>query len=100
MALYEHVVISRQDISPQQAEELKTLLSPFIQSTGDIYGKERLNSLITKHDEIERRHIKLWVSSAGVLDSIINAGTHVVSREEVERTLAAAMIYVRNTDMY
>jgi len=83
-------------ISPQQADELKSILAPFVQSTGDIYGKERLNSLLTKHPEVERRHIKLWVGSTGVLDSIINAGTHVVSREEVERTIDAAKIYVRN----
>jgi len=37
------------------------------------------------------------VASAGILDSIINAETHLVSREEVERTLAAAKLYVRNT---
>lgn len=92
-----YILTTSVSLSPQQAEELKTLLSPFVQSTGDIYGRERLNSILTKHEEIERRHIKLWVTSAGVLDSIINAGTHVVSREEVERTIAAAKIYVRNT---
>lgn len=56
-----------------------------------------MNSILSKHQDIERRHIKLWVTSAGVLDAIINAGTHVVSREEVERTIATAKIYVRNT---
>lgn len=92
-----YILTTSVSLSPQQSEEIKTLLSPSVQSTGDIYGRERLNSLLTKHPEIERRHIKLWVASAGVLDSIINAGTHLVSREEVERTLAAAKIYVRNT---
>ncbi len=92
-----YILTTSVSLSPQQAEELKALLSPFVQSTGDIYGRERLNSILTKHGEIERRHIKLWVTSAGVLDSIINAGTHVVSREEVERTIASAKIYVRNT---
>jgi energy-coupling factor transporter ATP-binding protein EcfA2 len=77
-------------------DELQSLLSPFVLSTGDIYGRERLNSLLTKHQEVERRHVKLWVSSAGVLDSLINAGTHIVSQEEVERTISAARIYVRN----
>lgn len=91
-----YVLTTSVSLSPQQSAEIKQLLSPFVQSTGDIYGRERLNSLLTKHSEIERRHIKLWLASAGVLDSIINAGTHLVSREEVERTLAAAKIYVRN----
>jgi hypothetical protein len=91
-----YILTTTVSLSPQQSEEIKTLLSPFVQSTGDIYGRERLNSVLTKHQEIERRHIKLWIASAGVLDSIVNAGTHLVSREEVERTLAAAKIYVRN----
>jgi hypothetical protein len=92
-----YILTTSVSLSPQQADELKGLLSPFVQSTGDIYGRERLNSILTKHQEIERRHIKLWVTSAGVLDAILNAGTHVVSREEVERTIAAAKLYVRNT---
>lgn len=92
-----YILTTAVSLTPQQAEELKTILSPFVQSTGDIYGRERLNSLLTKHPEVERRHIKLWVSSVGVLDSIINAATHVVSREEVERTITSAKIYVRNT---
>jgi ABC-type cobalamin/Fe3+-siderophores transport system ATPase subunit len=91
-----YILTTSASLSPQQVDELKGLLSPFVQSTGDIYGKQRLNSLLTKHQDVERKHIKLWVSSAGVLDSIIHAGTHVVSREEVERTIAAARIYVRN----
>ena len=91
-----YILTTAVSLSPPQVDELKALLSPFVQSTGDIYGRERLNSILTKHQEIERRHIKLWVTSAGVLDAIINAGTHVVSREEVERTIAAAKIYVQN----
>jgi hypothetical protein len=91
-----YILTTSASLSPQQADELAGLLSPFVLSTGDIYGKERLNSILTKYQEIERRHVKLWVSSAGVLDSMISAGTHVVSREEVERTIAAAKIYVRN----
>lgn len=91
-----YILTTSVSLSPQQADELKELLSPHVQSTGDIYGRERLNSLLEAHPEIERRHIKLWVHSAGVLNTFLNAGTHVVSREEVERTIAAARIYVRN----
>jgi hypothetical protein len=91
-----YILTTSVSLTPYQVDEIKTILSPFVQSTGDIFGRERLNSLLAKQPEIERRHIKLWVSSAGVLDSIINAGTHIVSKEEVERTLAAAKIYVRN----
>jgi hypothetical protein len=69
-----YILTTSVSLSPQQADELKSILSPFVQSTGDIFGKDRLNSILTKHEEIERRNIKLWIGSAGVLDSIINAG--------------------------
>jgi len=91
-----YILTTSVSLSPQQSEEIKTLLAPFVLSTGDIYGRERLNSLLANHPEIERRHIKMWATSAGVLESIINANTHLVSSEEVERTLASAKIYVRN----
>jgi hypothetical protein len=91
-----YILTTSVSLSPQQSEEIMTLLAPFVLSTGDIYGRERLNSLLANHPEIERRHIKMWAASAGVLESIINAKTHLVSSEEVERTLASAKIYVRN----
>lgn len=91
-----YILTTSVSLSTHQVDEIKALLSPYVQSTGDIYGRERLNSLLTKHPEIERRNIKLWITSGGVLDAIINAGTHQISRDEVEHTLAAAKIYVKN----
>lgn len=91
-----YILTTSVSLSPPQTDELAAILSPFVLSTGDIYGRDRLNSILTKHQEVERRHVKLWVSSAAVLNSIISSGTHLVSREEVERTIAAAKIFVRN----
>jgi hypothetical protein len=92
-----YILTASVSLSPKQVDELKELLSPFVLSSGDIYGRDRLNTMLSNHQEIERRHIKLWVSSTGVIDSIIHASTHIVSREEVERTVKAAKLYVRNT---
>jgi small subunit ribosomal protein S6 len=39
MALYEHVVISRQDISPQQAEALNDTLKQLIEANGGAVAK-------------------------------------------------------------
>jgi len=58
-----YILTTSVPLSPQQADELKTTLSPFIQSTDDIFGRDRLNSILEKRPEVERRHIKLWVGS-------------------------------------
>lgn len=91
-----YILTTSVSLSPQQVNELAVLLSPYVRSTGDVYGKDRLNAILAKHPEIERQHIKLWVHSTGVLETIINAGTHVVSREEVELAMRAAKLYVHN----
>ncbi len=91
-----YVLATSVGLSPQHAEELKAALSPYVISTGDIYGKDRLNSILNARNDIKRRHVKLWIGDAGVLDSLLHAETHTVSREEVENTIAAAKIYVRN----
>ena len=39
MALYEHVVISRQDISPQQSEALNDTMKSLIEAGGGTVGK-------------------------------------------------------------
>ena len=39
MALYEHVVISRQDISPQQAEALNDTMKALIEAGGGTVAK-------------------------------------------------------------
>lgn len=91
-----YILTTSVGLSPNQVDDLKKLLSPYVKSTGDIYGRDRLNSLLDKHQEVERRHNKLWIESTGVLDTILNAGIHTVSREELAKTIAAAKLYVRN----
>lgn len=83
-------------LSPGESSELMEILSPFVISTDDIYGKDRLNSILEKHSDVLRRHNKLWMGSTAVIDAILNAGTHEVSRAELEETVAAAKLYVKN----
>lgn len=84
-------------LSPKQVDELVELLSPHVASSADIYGRDRLNHLLTKHPEVERRHVKLWATSAAVLDELLNGRSHAVSRDEVAKTIAAAKFYVKNS---
>jgi hypothetical protein len=91
-----YLLTTTASLSPQQADELQALLAPHVRSTADIFGRERLNSMLSAHSDVELRHSKLWLGSTGVLQTLLTAGTHVVSREEVERTEQAAKLYVHN----
>lgn len=83
-------------LSPRQVDELVDLLSPYVHTSGDIYGRDRLNHLLAKHPEVEHRHVKLWANSAAVLDELLNGRSHAVTRDEVAKTIAAAKLYVKN----
>lgn len=91
-----YILATSVTLSPQEVDALVTTLSPHVKGPDDIYSGNRLNILIAKYPEVERRHVKLWIHSAGVLDSLLNARTHAVSREELDRTLEAAKLYVKN----
>jgi DNA polymerase III delta prime subunit len=83
-------------LTPQNKDEIRGIFSPYIKSTGDIWGREGLNDLLKDYPEIQISNYKLWLSSTAVMDHIINAD--VVNRsafemEEIKRTLAT---YVEN----
>lgn len=61
---------------------------------GDILGLEDLNRLLAKHPEVEKRNLKLWLSSTAVLERLINSGLWVRSEDLLESIEARARFYV------
>lgn len=65
-----------------------------------VYGKEDLNDLLALHPTIERRHFKLWISSATVLSHLINNAivgrSDAMMNEMVERS--KIFVQTRNFD--
>ncbi len=51
---------------------IRNALKPHITSDNDIFGREDLNDLLSRHKSIELRHYKLWISSTNVLKGILN----------------------------
>ena len=93
---FRYILITSVNLSVGQVDELTSLLAPFVKSSGDIYGRERLNSLLATHPEIERRTLKLWISSTDVLEKLLNADLHAVSENEIARVMGVAKLYVKN----
>jgi nucleoside-triphosphatase THEP1 len=80
-------------------EELAELLKPWVSSIDDIYAEGDLKSLLRKHDVVEGRHVKLWLSGAGPLKQLLNAAAYERSRALLEDTRAALPRYVQ-TEAY
>lgn len=74
-------------LSPANKTQLKSVIGPSLVVTDDIFGPGDLNSLLRKFGDLEKAHIKLWLSSTAVLDRVLNAAAHAhaaITRQEIE----------------
>jgi adenylate kinase family enzyme len=67
-----YIFVTSLPLSAENKKTIKELFDPYIKNDNDIYGQEDLNQILGNHQDIEKRHYKLWLSSTVVLDRIIN----------------------------
>jgi hypothetical protein len=65
----------------------------------DIFGRADLNNLLGRHQEIERKHFKLWLASTSVLERILHSG--VYNRTQAEMDVIRCMVpkFVHNNSV-
>jgi adenylate kinase family enzyme len=77
------------DLTETKVNEIVKLFSPYL-SPSDIFTPKKLNSILARHEAVERRHYKLWLSSSNVLKTILSSRTGnytTLIKEEIEETL-------------
>lgn len=91
-----YILTTSVGLTKKNKEEIKSQFSPFITSTSDIYGRDDLNNLLGKYEEIEKRHYKLWLSSIDVLETILHSD--IINRTLFEREdiIESVTTYVEN----
>jgi hypothetical protein len=91
-----YILATSVSLSPHRKDEIKKILEPYCLEPGDIYGCEDLNKLIGKHDEIERRHFKLWLTSSAVLHQVLHSGIFADSELHLDKIRLRLCRYVQN----
>ncbi|MFF0833840.1 MULTISPECIES: hypothetical protein [unclassified Streptomyces] len=51
------------DLSPLQKDKIYSLFSKWMSTPSDVMGRKDVDALLTRHEAVERRHPKLWVST-------------------------------------
>ena len=90
-----YIFVTSLELSRQNKKTIKKIFSPYIGSESDIYGKDDLNDLLSKHSEIEQKHYKLWLSSTNVLRILLNSAIIGRSRFKVDQINELSSKYVR-----
>ncbi|MCM8551960.1 restriction endonuclease [Streptomyces sp. STCH 565 A] len=96
-----YVLATSLTLTKGSKDKLFAALQPYVKSPEDIYGKDEIDALLRKHEPVVRRHLRLWLTSASVLNSLLVK--NIVTRSqalvrELEQTLLTYAVnpsYVR-----
>ncbi|UNP28092.1 hypothetical protein [Lysobacter gummosus] len=91
-----YLLVTSCPLTPANKIELAEIIGTKLKQSADILGPEDLNAMLRRYPSIEKSHIKLWLSSAAVLDRIIRSVHYdfaAQSREEMEEKVK---VYVPN----
>lgn len=91
-----YILATSVEMTPARKAELANVLSPWLNGPSDIFGRDDLAGLIARHPEVERRHIKLWLTSTEVLDALLNSGIATRTADFVERLQRQLRLWVPN----
>jgi hypothetical protein len=98
-----YLLATSRPLSHNNKADLAKIIGPSLQSEDDIFSPRDLNSLLRKYPDIERAHIKLWLSSATVLDKLLHSAAHSRSqfrtqKDVMKASYAAAQAQVEVTE--
>lgn len=94
-----YILMTSVPLNPNEKDTIKELFEGFIKSTGDIYGKDELQTILKNHDRIERKHYKLWLSSTNILNSILHSDVFNRSKFTEEKIKEKVSLYVPNESL-
>jgi adenylate kinase family enzyme len=83
-------------LTPQGKNKIYQLFHPLIKDETDIFGKNDILNLISKHKKIEEKYNKLWLTNTDVLKRLLNAKVYNSSTIQLQQIKDDVKIYVHN----
>ncbi|WP_073953803.1 restriction endonuclease [Thalassospira sp. TSL5-1] len=95
----EYYFLTSQSLTPVRKFSLKNHLNHPSVTVSNILGRTEINALLRKHENVEKSNIKLWLSSAAVLQRLLTNDISVfteATKEGIERILK---VFVANPSL-
>ena len=83
-------------LTPRRKREVVKALKPWVRTEADVLGVDDITGLLALHPDVERRHIKLWLTSTEVLDALLNSNIATRSEAAVEHAKRQLRLWVEN----
>lgn len=91
-----YILATTVSLSKGAVDKFSKLLHPYVKSSGDILGLHDIEAMLREHPEIVQRHLRLWLSSAAVLQSVLNRSAVVRAGDLAADIEEATRLYVPN----
>jgi hypothetical protein len=92
-------VVTSQELTRRQKDQLYQLFNRWMPSPAFVLGAHDLDGLLTRHPPVERRYVKLWLVSGGVLEGMVHSATYERSSDLIGRVLRALPMYVEGSGL-
>lgn len=98
-----YILATSRHLSPSNKATLADAIGPTLLQQSDILGQGDLNQLLLDYPEVEKAHLKLWLSSTAVLqtilDAIVNAGSHAFTASGKAEIAEKVKVYAPNPSL-
>lgn len=97
-----YILVTSIELDLKKRDEIMVLFDGLIKTLDDIIDRAQLNKLLGQepYRDVERNHYKLWISSTGVLTSlieeIVNRDVYAESRWELAEIKKTVKVFVQN----
>jgi DNA polymerase III delta prime subunit len=91
-----YLFFTSQSLSPEKSNQLAQIFHPYVIQKEDIWGKEDIECALKRHPDIEKSHIKLWLTSTAVLERILQSGLEAYTQSTKVEILEELKVYVKN----
>lgn len=95
----EYYLLTSQPLTPARKKTLVSLLDHPSVAASNIWGRTELNGYLAKHTDVERRNIKLWLSSAAVLDRLLKNDIAVFTEATYDEIARILKVFVVNPSL-
>ncbi len=91
-----YLLATSRPLTPANKNSLEKAIGPALRAQDDMFSADDLNGLLRKYSDIEKAHIKLWLSSAAILERITRAAAHAYAIITKDDIAAKVRVYAQN----
>ncbi|MCC1498036.1 restriction endonuclease [Alcanivorax sp. 1008] len=94
-----YILVTSHPLTPLKKKKLIEVCGSELLCEHDIWGPKDLNALLRKFPDIEKSHVKLWLSSSGVLERVIHSASHAYNNITIGEIEAKLRVYAPNPSL-